>query len=315
MFRTRRSLFSLLMTESSWFAGLAIVLCVFLWLPGVLSAQSSGKSKESKIGKEIAITFDELPAARTFEETDREAVTYLVLNALKHHEVKAVGFVIGNQIGDSFDLLGQWLNDGHKLGNMGYSGQDYNLVGPEQFIRDVTKGAEELDPMLSGFGQKKRYFRFPYLHYGETVKRRRAVDTYLDAKDYIVCPATVIPEDYLYNLTLGQLGKRPDSTKYNRLMNDYVNSVLDELDRQSRLAHQSLGRRVRHILRLRLNRLNAVFLQDLLIGLKGEGYTFVTLDKALQDEVYSMSEAYYGIKGLSWLEMITHSDPDLLPAE
>ena len=278
-------------------------------------AAASKKSGKSAIGKEIAITFDELPAARTFEDVDREAITYLLLNGLKLHKVKAVGFVVGDQIQNSFDVLGKWLNDGHQLGNLTYSGQDYNSIGPEQFIRDIKMGAEALEPMLKGFGQKKRYFRYPYLHYGDVVERRRASSLYLEDKGYIVCPATVIPEDYLYNLTLGQLGKTPDSAKYEQLMNDYVNHVLDELSRQATLADQMLGRRIRHILLLRANRLNAVFLNDLLTALESEGYSFITLDKALQDKVYQKPESYYGLKGISYLEMILQSDPDLLPAQ
>ena len=306
-------------TRPLWRIVITIAICVLMTGLTLTAQNKSDKvasktSGKSAIGKEIAITFDELPAARTFEDVDREAITYLLLNGLKLHGVKATGFVVGDQIQGSFDVLGKWLNDGHQLGNLTYSGQDYNSIGPEQFIRDIKMGDEALEPMLKGFGQKKRYFRYPYLHYGDIVERRRAARLYLEDKGYIVCPATVIPEDYLYNLTLGQLGKTPDSSKYERLMNDYVNHVLDELARQAVLADQMLGRRIRHILLLRANRLNAVFLNDLLTALEAEGYSFITLDKALQDKVYQKPESYYGLKGISYLEMILQSDPDLLPA-
>jgi peptidoglycan/xylan/chitin deacetylase (PgdA/CDA1 family) len=274
----------------------------------------SGKPLDKKSGQ-ICITFDEVPAARTFGDADREAITYLTLSALKKHGVSAAGFVVGEQIGSSYDILGQWLNEGHTLGNLGYSAQDYNRLGPEQFIGDIRKGADELEPMLDGFGQKRRYFRFPYLHYGDSVERRRAVTLFLEDNGWVVSPATVIPEDYLYNLTLAKLGKKPDSAKFEQLLNDYINHVLDELERQERLAVNLVGRPIRQILLLRANRLNAVYLDELLTALEESGYSFVSLETAHKDKVYQMAEAYYGMKGLSYLEMIGQSDPDLLPAE
>ena len=290
---------------------LLLTTCTVLMVTGVSSAQE----KKSGEKKQIAITFDELPAARSFGEIDREAITYLLLTTLKQFEVKATGFVVADQIEDSYDLLGQWLNDGHRLGNQTLSGQDYNRLGPEQFIQDIRKGDEALESMLSGFGQKKRYFRYPYLHYGDTQERRKQATLFLGAQGYVVCPATVVPEDYLYNLNLIKLGKVPDSAKYENLMNEYINHVLDELERQERLAKDIMDRPIKQILLLRTNRLNAVFLGELLGALKDMGYEFVTLDSALKDEVYEIPEAYYDMKGLGYLDMIIESNPDLIPAK
>ncbi|MEW5796142.1 MAG: polysaccharide deacetylase family protein [Candidatus Zixiibacteriota bacterium] len=265
-------------------------------------------------GKQIAITFDELPAARSFDEVDRQAINDTILAVLKRHKVKAAGFVIGEQIEGAYDILGAWLNQSHRLGNQTFSGQDYNELTPEQFITDIRRGADALEPMLSGFGQKKRYFRFPFLHYGDTPERRKAVTPFLNDRGYVVAPATVLPEDYLYNLNLLKLGKTPDSAKFERLLNDYINHVLDELERVERLAENLVGRQIRHILLLRANQLNAAYLDELLMALEAAGYSFVSLDEALKDKVYKMTEGYYSLKGVGYLDMIEQSDPDLLPA-
>jgi peptidoglycan/xylan/chitin deacetylase (PgdA/CDA1 family) len=265
--------------------------------------------------KQISITFDELPAAQTFGEVDRQATNYLILDALSRHEVKATGFVVGNQIENSYDILGEWLNQGHALGNLTWSGQDFNELGPDQFITDIRKGSEALEPMLSGFGQKKRYFRYPFLHYGDTQERRDKVAHFLDEQEWTVCPSTVLPEDYLYDLNLIKLGKQPDSTKFRQLTNDYINHVLDELERVERLATNIAGRPVRHILQLRANRLNAVCLDELLGALGDAGYRFISLDQALKDDIYKSPDAYYGLRGLGYLDMLDQSDPDLAPAK
>jgi peptidoglycan/xylan/chitin deacetylase (PgdA/CDA1 family) len=299
-----------------WIPAASLAACLILCAAdSQVRAQEAAPKGDNAPKKQIAITFDELPAARAFGDVDREAITYLVLDALRRHRVRATGFVVGEQIENGFDLLGQWLNEGHTLGSMTFSDQDYNLVAPAQFISEVDRGTGTLEPMLKGFGQKKRYFRYPYLHYGDTVEKRRAARAYLQSQKYVVCPATVMPEDYLYDLSLTKLGKTPDSVKYEQLLNDYLNHVLDEVERQENLAVEVVRRPVRQILTLRANRLNAVFLDALLTALEDAGYGFVTLEYALKDQVYSTPEAYYDLKGVGYLEMILHSNPDMLPAK
>lgn len=283
-------------------------------LAGSIGAQKQPSAKKNS-KKRICLTFNELPVALSFSESDREALTYLILEALKAHDIKAAGFVVGNQIEDGWAVLGEWLNNGHVLGSMTYSNQDFNDLSIGQSIKEIRRGADFLEQMLKGFGQKKRYFRYPYLHYGMTVKAREQTTGYCEENNIIVTHATVVPEDYLFNLSLDKLGKRPDSASWEQLRNEYLNHVFDELERCERLAKEIVGRPVRQILLLRANRLNAVFLEDLITALIDEGYTFVSLDNAMKDHLYSMSEAYYGMKGLGYLDMMAESDPDLLPAE
>lgn len=281
----------------------------------VLGGQDSAEAKRKKAAKEICITFDELPASESFDTVDRSAVTNRILGALKEHDVKAAGFVVGENIGSSFDLLGQWLNAGHVLGNLTYSHQDLNEMGIEQFIKDVAAGSEVLEPMLSGFGQEKRYFRYPYLHYGSTVEAKRQVKLYLEEHGIVVVHATVVVEDYLYNLSLEKMTQRPDSAKYAALRYEYIAHVLEEIERCEQLATEMLKRPCRHILQLRANGLNAEFLDALLTALEDMGYMFVSLDYALKDELYSAPDGYFGLRGVGYLDMLKYSDPDLLPAE
>lgn len=293
-------------------------IILFVLLPAnIFSAdkQSQSKTSKKKKTKEICITFNELPASKSFGEIDRTAITYLILETLKKHKVKAAGFVVGEEIGESFDILGEWLNNGHLLGNMTYSNQDLHELGIEQFINDIKAGGKALETMLLGFGQKRRYFRYPYLHYGNSVESKKQIKLYLEGHNYKVVHTSVIIEDYLYNLSLEKMGKIPDSADYENLMNEYLNHVLDEIESSERLAKQVLKRSCRQILQLRANRLNAVFLDEMLTAIEGMGYRFISLNRALKDKLYSTPEAYFGSRGVSYIEMIRDSDPDYLPAE
>jgi peptidoglycan/xylan/chitin deacetylase (PgdA/CDA1 family) len=289
------------------------VMVLAMLVPTASFAQSDSKKKTPK--KEICLTFDELPEAASFGESDRNAIAYLTLQTLKSYEIKAAGFVVGERVGTSFDILGQWLNEGHTLGNMTYSNQDLNEIGIENFIENIRLGGEAIEQMIEGFGQKKHYFRYPFLHYGDNVETKRQIEMYLEHMDYSVAHATVIPEDYLYNLTLEKLGKVPDSIAFWSLMNEYVNHVIDEVERQEAMAMELMGRPVRQILLLHFNRLNAVFLEEIILALKDIGYEFVTLDRALADDVYTMPEGYFEGRGVSYLEMVIKSNPDMLPAQ
>ncbi len=294
-----------------WF-GAVILLALIVF---VIGYQGRLNAKEQKAAKEICITFDELPAAESFDTIDRSAVISRILEVLKKHEAKAAGFVVGKNIGSSFDLLGQWLNGGHLLGNLTYSHQDLNEMGVEQFIKDIAAGWEALEAMLSGFGQGNRYFRYPYLHYGSTVETKRQVRLYLDEHDIVVAHATVVVEDYLYDLSLQNIGARGDSAEYRALRYEYVTHVIEEIERCEQLAREVLKRPARHILQLRANRLNALFLDGLLTAIEDMGYKFVSLDHALEDNLYSAPEAYFDLRGVGYLDMLKQSDPDLLPAE
>jgi peptidoglycan/xylan/chitin deacetylase (PgdA/CDA1 family) len=273
----------------------------------VLNAQADPKARSAKSRLEIAITFDELPAAQSFDEVDVRAINYLILETLKQYDVKAVGFVVGLNIGDNYDILGDWLNAGHKLGTMTFTNQDINELDPDKFIQEIVQGENALDEMLDNFGQKTHYFRYPFLHYGESAEVKKQVRTFLASRGFVVAHATVVPEDYLYDLSLQKMGKTPDSVEYLRLLDEYVNSVIDELERVEQLAQNRLGRPVKQILRLRANRLNAMFLGDILGAIRDKGYKFITLDAALRDPVYSQTENYTGTRGIGWLDMVLRS--------
>ncbi len=274
-----------------------------------------GQAQSKKKSKEMCITFDELPASRAFGEVDAEALNYLILQGLRNHQIKAAGFVVGSYVEGSFDILGQWLNEGHTLGNLTNSNQDYHQIDIKSFISDIAKGYDMLEPMLSGFGQKKQYFRFPYLHYGTKLKTKEAINIYLEDQNILTVHATIVVDDYLYNLSMEKLGKIPDSNSLKQLRYEYIEHIIFRIQDAELKSKQVLGRSCRQIMQFRANRINAVLLEEILTAIENLDYKFVSLERALEDELYSRAEAYYGARGVGFLDMILESDPDHLPAE
>lgn len=301
---------SIIVTSAAFFT----FVFIFVGSSDISASEKSQKSGEKSAKKLICVTFNGLPAVDSFDKKNPELIMKSILDTLNAHKVRSAGFVVGRSIDQVYDIFGEWLNTGHRLGNMTFTHSDFHEMGIEQFIKDIKAGSEALEVMLSGFGQKPRFFRYPFLHYGKDVNSRRQVSLYLEAHNIKVVHSTVVVEDYLYNLSLQKLGSSSDSADVDQLLNEYVNHVLNQIEIAETISKRLLGRKCCQILQLRANRLNALFLGEMLTAIGDAGYTFVTIDRALKDRVYTTPQAYYGSRGIGYLDMIDKSDPNRLPA-
>jgi len=289
-------------------AVLIALLIVLGGMPGLIA--QSGKKSNKTADKRICVTFDNLPAERNYGEMERLEINQRILDALKEHGVTATGFVIGDNVESDWDVLVAWLEDGHALGFQTFSGQDIEGVPAQVFIGDLIKGQEAIEDILQSYSQKARYFRFPYLHYGSTVTRKDAVAEYLAETKIKVAHATIVPEDFVYNLSMEKIKNRRDSVELFALRDEYLTHLLNQLASAETMAERVMKRPVRHILSLRVNLLNAVFLDDILSTLESKGYSFITLKTALKDKVYGKVDYYYGNKIMSFLERLTVPKPE-----
>jgi peptidoglycan/xylan/chitin deacetylase (PgdA/CDA1 family) len=275
---------------------------------------SLASAKEKRTGKEICITFDDLPVARVEDPIERMQITDRILYTLDEFDAPAAGFVVCDNINDDWEILRQWLSAGHILGNHSWSHPDLNDIPIKLFLQNVKQCEDALEPLLTEFHQEGRYFRYPYLHYGSRYKDKFEVAKFIHGAGYRIAHVSIDTEDYLYNLQFEKIYATYDSLEFVRLGNEYIDHIVERLAEAEKLADNLLGRKIIHIMLLHANRLNAEFLGDILGELAAMGYHFVSLDKALSDPVYSMQEGYVGAKGLSYLERLMKSDPDLLPA-
>jgi hypothetical protein len=68
-----------------------------------------------------------------------------------------------------------------------------------------------------------------------------------------------------------------------------------------RLSIEVLGYEIRQILLLHANPLNADHFDALAQMMTRRGYSFISLERALEDEAYGQPDPYLGPQGLSWL--------------
>ena len=288
-----------------------ILAGLFLTLP--LYPQEGGKSAVDN-SKKICITFDNLPAERIYNRAERKWINEKILAALRKHNAQAAGFIIGDNLEGDSAIVRKWVEAGHTIGFHPYSGQAIGEVPIRLFIDDVARGMETADSLVSLSKQQGRYFRFPYLRYGAAPELRKQIEEFFDYEHVTVAHVSVVTEDFVYNLSLEKLVGGSDSTRFGELRKEYVNHVLDCLGRAEGLAKEVAGRRIRQIIQLHANRINAMFLDFVLVAISEKGYRFVSLEAALQDEIYRQQDAYYLDQNISYLERLKLSNPDLLPA-
>ncbi|HEY5611712.1 MAG TPA: polysaccharide deacetylase family protein [Thermoanaerobaculia bacterium] len=77
--------------------------------------------------REVALTFDDLPATRAAELDKTRDITNRILRSLARAKAPAIGFVnesklhVEGETDRRVALLAQWLDAGHELGNHTYS--------------------------------------------------------------------------------------------------------------------------------------------------------------------------------------------------
>lgn len=276
-----------------------LTLCILLLT--LFAIPLIAKSEEKK---QLAVTFDDLPASNiaTFEEQLR--INRKILEILDHYQIKVVGFVIGSRVFGKTDILDLWLKKGHDLGNHTYSHMDFDKVDPSPFQIDITKGASEIRKLLKQHKKDLKYFRFPYLHQGNSQRKKDVLRKFLKEHSYIVAPVTIHPHDSEYNGRFVKAWGSNDKKQKDSVKTAYLEQIKKKTEEAENLSRQLFNRDIKHVLLLHLNRINGEVLDQILEYYSRSGYSFISLKDALKDSAYSLDDEYVGSEELTWLEKL-----------
>lgn len=265
--------------------------------------------------RRIAVTIDDLP----WQRIDRTAVADLperharLLASLRQAGVAVVGFVNedkleadGEVLPARVAMLRDWLDAGFELGNHTYGHVDVHAVGLPAFEQAIVRGERTLRPLLAERDATPRWFRHPYLRAGRTPEDKAAVAAFLGEHGYRIAPVTVDNGEWVFafayaNVLDGQPGTPERAATLERLRRGYVPYMLAKLDYYEGQSVALLGYALPQILLLHANELNAAAYVDLVEGIRGRGYRFVTLEEAMRDPAYAREDGYTGRYGPSWL--------------
>ena len=248
----------------------------------------------------MAVTFDDLPFGYVRHLTidqQRDAVAR-VLATLREHGVTATMFVVGQAVtNQNRGLVDAVVQGGHAVGNHSFSHRDLGTISAEDYVADIQKGGEVLAPWLKG----THYFRYPFLRQGNTAEKRDTVLAWLALRGIRVAPVTIDNDDFLYNQRLidaNAAGRAID------VRQEYLDHMLQAAAFYDAKGRSRMGRPIKHVLLLHMNYVNSLYLDDLLQRYRDEGWSFITFEEALQDEVYRLKYDHAGARGAGHLDAI-----------
>jgi peptidoglycan-N-acetylglucosamine deacetylase len=224
--------------------------------------------------KAIAVTIDDLPFVGEY----RNFHLKMIIDTLEEQQVPATGFIIANEVRqDNWKLLTAFRQAGLGLGNHTSTHMNLNQVKTQEYIKEI----DDADARLSKVLTRPKYFRYPYLAMGKGIKRNKVL-CHLSQMHYRIAPITIDSRDYYFNqrlLSVPEKGRR----QYLESMKSFYLEFIEQQTLQAEAYNQYHKKPdTPQILLIHANLLNAYVLPDIIRQYRAEGYTFVSLKKALK---------------------------------
>ena len=271
------------------------------------------------VDRQIAITFDDLPADAAFSMTAASIteVNMRLLANLRDEKIPAVGFVNEKkvyqwgEVDPRIKALAMWPDAGFELGNHGFSHLSLNEAGLKAWEDDVIHGENVISLLLAEHKMKPRYFRHPFLATGRDLETRRQAEAFLTGRGYRIAPVTIDPWDWMFSPVYADAKRRGDVAVEQEVVKSYLAYADAVFAYDEQLSREILGYEPRQILLLHDSQLNADHLKDLVAVIRKRGYKFITLADALSDPAYSMPDTFVADDGSGWLDhwAITQGKP------
>ena len=297
------------MSRSIRFSISAIAVSIISAL--ALSTSLGARRLQPSVGREVAITFDDLPIAGVLPRdiaSSRELTRKLLAGIAAHH-VPAIAFVNEDKLNSAdgsvdpqrVDLLRGWLDAGLELGNHSYSHRDLNLIPLDVFEDDVLKGERVTRRLMTERRLTLRFFRHPFLHTGRDLEKKARFERFLADHGYRVAPVTIDNDEYIFAAAYDRSWARGAADAARQVADAYVPYMETKVEFFERNSRDLFGREMRQILLIHANMLNADRFGELATMLERRGYRFITLERALEDPAYRSPDTFVGSGGITWL--------------
>jgi peptidoglycan/xylan/chitin deacetylase (PgdA/CDA1 family) len=268
-------------------------------------------------GQQMAVTFDDLPVHGAMPAgMTRLEIARSILTTLKREKMPQVyGFINGGRGEEdpsSLSVLKTWRAARQPWGNHTWAHLDLNKESAEEFGAEVLRN----EPLLKSLMGKQdwHWFRYPYLHEGDTVQKRRAVRAWLFAHGYKIAEVSMDFEDYLWNEPYARCVAKHDDMSIHKLHDSYL-AVADQYYGAFREVSQLVyGRDVKYVLLMHVGAFDALMLPELLALYRAKGVRFVSLADAMSDPAYKEDPDIGEPTGGAFLELMMQKRKLKFPA-
>jgi peptidoglycan/xylan/chitin deacetylase (PgdA/CDA1 family) len=280
----------------------------FFFITIILNSILFSQQEETK--RFIAVTFDDLPMNTIYLEDGNKWVeqTQKLLNTVKKFNIPAIGFVneyklYVNDVLDSSKLktLQLWVNADLELGNHTFSHPDYHNTENEEFFADIIKGEKITKELLSQKNKKLEFFRHPYLHTGNSIEKKRALEDFLKEHNYTIAPVSIDNGEWIYARAYENACNKNDVELMKQIGSEYVSYMIDKTIYFENQSIKLFGYELKQILLVHANMINADYFDELAEELVKRNYSFISLKEALTDAAYKTEDTFTGRGGISWL--------------
>jgi peptidoglycan-N-acetylglucosamine deacetylase len=250
---------------------------------GLLASALSPRIGLAAESPQVAITMDDFGQIGADEGTT-EKHTREILSALRAHSVKAAIFVAGKNVDSAIGprLLKLWNDAGHVIANHTYSHRNYESSDFAQYAADILR----CESLIKGYPQFRRLFRFPYLKEGKTAEQRDRLRGFLADRGYMNGAVTIDASDWFIDSRLTKRLEADSSASTAGYRDYYLRHIRDRSAFYDGVSRRALGRSVKHTLLVHHNRLNALFLGDVLHQYKRDGWKLIDAEHAYTDAVF-----------------------------
>lgn len=298
---------------SRWLRVVALLVAATAFALG--SRDSLGQSAQSS-APQVAFTFDDLPAHGPLPPgMARPAVVQSILETLKRENMPPVyGFVNGFRIAQypyQIHILQAWLAAGNRLGNHTWSHPEFDKDTLAQYEANIERN----EPLLRKLAPESEWhwFRFPYLEEGSTVERREQLRTWLTQRGYRVAEVSMDFQDYNWNDAYARCAAKHDDAAIQSLHNSYLGAAEESIRVYREIAHTLYQRDVPYVLLLHVGAFDARMLPELIALFRFHNFTFVTMEQAMADPIYSADPKVPAPEGNTFMEMVAQARKANIP--
>lgn len=255
--------------------------------------------------QEVALTFDDLPYTGALPgNTTRLDIVKNIAKILQEARAPRVyGFVNGGK--DDVEPLQAWTAAGFPLANHGYSHLNLAEVSLRRYTRDITANEPILRKLMPSEADW-RWFRYPYLEEGETLRKKHAVTDFLKANHYRIAEVTLDFEDFLWNAPYARCVARNNNEGIESLKASYLTTAADRIELGRKMAQMLYGRDIKYIMLLHVGGFETVALPRLLKLLADKHFKLITLEEAANDPAYQTDPEWPTRRGGDFLTLTMH---------